>query len=351
MNQSDFGFNLGSIFRLNDFKTRSISAENPTGTKSGGALSVPSGNNPAVDLGQGWKVRPYITLEVGSVTTLAQIDGPGLIQHIWITADPKAYRSCILRIFWDYEQTPSVEVPLGDFFACGHGLRYPVNSLPVSVNPLGGLNCYWPMPFQKHVEITIENQYWEKIDQFFYQINYALGDVGDNAANFHAQWRRKVSTREKPEIIIVDDIKGKGHYVGTFLSWTQLSDGWWGEGEVKFYIDGDYLAPTICGTGTEDYFGGAWAFGETYTTPFLGYPLWKKDAGGVPKHALYRWHIMDPICFDQDLRVTCQTLGWWPSYARYQPLADDIASVAYWYQKEPHVQFPDMISLYDRLPR
>ena len=273
-----------------------------------------------------------------------------MIQHIWITVSDVAYRNTILRFYWDGEADPSIEVPLGDFFANGHGLRYNVTSLPITVNPSGGFNSYWPMPFRQNVRITIENQHAEAIHGFFYQITYALMDVPDEAAYFHARWRRSVTPRERPEHIILDGVTGKGHYVGTMLSWTQLSNGWWGEGEIKFFIDGDGEDPTICGTGTEDYFGGAWGFGATFSTAFLGYPLRRHEPGEVPKHGLYRWHIMDPIRFDQDLRVTIQALGWWPN-GRFQPLADDIASVAYWYQSEPHAVFPTMLPIEQRWPR
>jgi len=267
---------LGSLPMLSDAKTRSISAENPTGEVGKGAQETPDEKNPASKLGKSWKVRPCITLPKNSVTTLAEIKEPGIIQHIWMTVDPKAYRDCVLRFYWDDEPNPSVEVPLGDFFAIGHALRYRINSLPVAVNPTGGFNCYWPMPFRKSCKITIDNQRWEDIDGFFYQITYALGDVPQQAAYFHAQWRRSTTDRQNPDHIILDAVSGKGHYIGTFLAWTQLSNGWWGEGEIKFYIDGDKAYPTICGTGTEDYFGGAWGFTDTFSTPFLGYPLWRK---------------------------------------------------------------------------
>ncbi|HDH99464.1 MAG TPA: DUF2961 domain-containing protein, partial [Firmicutes bacterium] len=332
---------LGGLHLAKDVRTRSISAENPTGEKGGGAKAVPDEASPARRLGVGWKVRPCITLPAGETVELARIEGPGTIQHIWMTVKAEAYRDCVLRFYWDGEETPSVEVPLGDFFANGHGLRYNVNSLPVAVNPKGGFNCYWPMPFRKSALITIENQRWEDITGFFYQITYALGEVPEEALYFHAQWRRSMTSKERPEHTILDGVRGRGHYVGTFLAWTQLSNGWWGEGEVKFYIDGDTDHPTICGTGTEDYFGGAWCFGETYSTAFLGYPLWRKEPGEVPRHAMYRWHIMDPIVFRQDIRVTIQALGWWPD-GTFQPLTDDIASVAYWYQAEPHSSFPEL---------
>lgn len=342
---------LGGLPLLSDAETRSICAENPDGRKGGGAKAEPDADNPGSALGRGWKIRPCVTLEAGSTTTLADIKGPGVIQHIWITTRAEVYRDCLLRVHWDGEKTPSVEVPLGDFFASGHALVCRVNSLPVSVNPRGGMNCYWPMPFRSRALVTIENQHAEDISGFFYQITYSLTDVPDDAACFHAQWRRAMTTRRLPEHTILDGVEGQGHYVGTFLAWSQFSNGWWGEGEVKFYLDGDTEFPTICGTGTEDYFGGAWGFdGETYSTPFLGYPLYAKAEGEVPRHGLYRWHIYDPIRFRKDLRVTVQALGW-RADRKYEPLTDDIASVAYWYQTEPHGAFPEMPPVQERWAR
>lgn len=341
---------LEGIAALDDSLTRSISPENPTGEVGGGAKADPQGKGPAQHLGVGWKVRPFIALPAGQVTEIASIEGPGTIQHIWLTVDPKAYRGCVLRIHWDGEAEPSVEVPLGDFFANGHGVRCNVNSLPIAVNPSGGFNSYWPMPFRTSARLTIENQLPADIPFLYYQVTYRLGAVAEDAAYFHAQWRRSVTTREHPEHTLLDGVSGRGHYVGTYLAWSQLSDGWWGEGEVKFYIDGDTDHPTICGTGTEDYVGGAWCFGDTFSGPFLGYPLWLKEPGAVPKHSLYRWHIPDPVRFRERLRVTIQALGWWPDWI-FQPLADDIASVAYWYQAEPHGPFPAMPGLAGRHPR
>ena len=347
---SGLNFGLGSIPLLSNATTRSISAENPTGAVAGGAREAPGPDHWSSHLGQGWKVRPCITLEPGTTTTLADIQGPGTIQHIWITVAPEAYRSCILRMYWDAEENPSVEVPLGDFFANTHGLRYTILSLPIAVNPTGGFNSYWPLPFHQRARITIESQYWKPIEGFFYQITYALGEVPAEAATLHCQWRRSLTTREYPEHVILDGVRGQGHYVGTVLGWTQFSNGWWGEGEIKFYMDGDTEFPTICGTGTEDYFCGAWGFGDTFSAPFSGYPLWCKEPGEVPRHGLYRWHIMDPIRFQKDLKVTIQALGWWLN-GKFQPLNDDIASVGYWYQREPHAHFPVLPDLAGRWPR
>ncbi len=350
-NRPDSGF-FGSagIPLLRNSETRSISAENPTGERGGGAKAVPDAKNPGSALGAGWKVRPAIDLNTGATVTLADVQGPGVIQHIWMTVTDKAYRDCILRFYWDGETSPSIEVPLGDFFTNAFGLRYNVRSLMVAVNPSGGFNMYWPMPFRKSAKITIENQRPEVIKDFFYQITYALEPVPDDAAYFHATWRRSMATRQHPEHILVDGIEGQGQYVGTFIGWEQLSNGWWGEGEMKFYIDGDTKNPTINGTGTEDYFGGAWGFGETFSSPFSGYPLHRKEAGEIPKHALYRWHVPDPIRFKKSLKVTIQTLGWWPN-GKFQPLTDDLSTVAYWYQTEPHKPFPAIPSREERFPR
>lgn len=333
---------------LKKAKTFSISAENPTGEKGAGAKAIPSPDHHSSRLGVGWKVKPCIEpLKKGETVILADIKGHGIIQHIWMTTDEKALRSCILRMYWDGEEYPSIEVPLGDFFANVHGLRYNVNSIPVVVNPTGGMNCYWPMPFYKSAKITLTNNYFEDISFFFYQITYCVPDEMDSGMGLlHAQFRRSVTKIEKPEHIILDGVSGKGHYIGTVIGWTQMSNGWWGEGEIKFYIDGDKEYPTICGTGTEDYFGGAWCFHDTFSTPFLGYPLWRKEQGEVPRHGLYRWHILDPIIFHEDLKVTIQALGWYPD-RKFRPLNDDISSVAFWYQTEPHNKFPAFPDIYN----
>jgi hypothetical protein len=351
------GFKMFGITRLSDAKSRSICGENPDGAKGSAAQEVPDEKSPASMLGKGWKVKPCLILLKGSRTTVADIEGPGAITHIWMTSWPHAYRDLIIRMYWDGEDIPSVEVPFGDFFCCGHGLYARVNSMPIVANPKGALNSYWPMPFRKHARIEIENQQEKDLDCFFFQVDYELRDVDESEAYFHAQWRRSVTPIDNPEHVIVDSIKGKGHYVGTYLAWTQLSNGWWGEGEAKFFIDGDTEYPTICGTGTEDYFGGAWCFYDgpenretTYNSNFLGYPLCVHKENQVIMHGLYRWHILDPIRFDNDLKVTIQALGWWPN-GKFQPLQDDIASVAYWYQTEPHVKYPEMLPVHLRWPR
>lgn len=360
LDMNGLNFGMGTIPLITSAKSRSICAENPNGDVGGGAKVE---NH----LGAGWKGRPCIELPRGETTVLADIDGPGVINHIWITHTTTSdefnketghrkrratvYRDLVLRMYWDGEKGPSVEVPIGDFFCNGHAERCNIVSLPINVNPSGGFNSYWPMPFAKKAKITVENQCHAGIAGFFYQIDYSLTDIPENAGRFHAQWRREDTTEYLKEYTILDGVKGKGHYAGTYMAWTQLLDGWWGEGEIKFYIDGDDKHPTICGTGTEDYFGGAWGFGdETFNAPFLGYPYMLNEPEKLVKHGLYRWHIMDPIRFAKDLKVTMQALGWSKDGKLY-PLRDDIASVAYWYQREPHTVFPKLLDPPQRWPR
>jgi hypothetical protein len=338
---------LGNLPRLSNAKTRSISAENFTGEKGkAGMATEGTGANCARDLGQGWKVSPSVIIDAGTTFTMAEITGSGAIQHIWLTCFPASWRHLILRIYWDGENLPSVEVPLGDFFCNGWCERSNVNSLPVAVNPAGGMNSYWLMPFRKGAKITVENLSAENVT-LYYQVDYTLTDVPEDTAYFHAQFRRSNPLKYKDVHTILDGVKGKGHYVGTYLAWQVNNTGWWGEGEIKFYMDGDKEFPTICGTGTEDYFGGAWNFehpkGEygTFSTAFLGMPQVIKPDGlyrSQQRFGMYRWHVMDPIRFDEDLKVTIQALGW-RSGGRYLPLQDDIASVAYWYQSEPHAPY------------
>ena len=348
---------LGNIMKLSSARTRSITAENVYGAKGrGGMAEVSATPQPEVvrigqkwdgpnacarDLGRTWKVRPCITLPKETTTVIMDVAGPGVIQHIWVTVDARWYRDLILRAYWDNEKTPSVEVPIGDFFCNGWKTRANVLAIPINVNPSGAFNSYFPMPFRKRARITIENRAPAEVGGFFYAINYAETEVAKDDAYLHAQFRRTNPLPYKEDYIILDGVKGRGQYVGTYMAWQQNSQGWWGEGEIKVFLDGDGDFPTICGTGTEDYFGGAWCFGQTYSAPFLGYPLGTCDGKPGNRHGLYRFHIMDPIRFREDLRVTMQAIGW-RSEGRYLPLQDDIASVAYWYQAEPHAAFPQL---------
>jgi hypothetical protein len=342
------GMNLGNLSMLSNAQTRSISAENFKGEKGkGGMATEGTGAEAARALGQGWKVSPSINIAPKETVTLAEIEGMGAIQQIWLTVHPNFWRKLIIRFYWDGEETPSVEVPLGDFFCNGWGVRCNIQSLAVAVNPAGGFNCYWEMPFRKGAKITVESLTTEAINGFYYQINYTLTDVPAEAAYFHAQWRRTNPLPSKTVHTLVDGITGQGHYVGTYIAWGVNNNGWWGEGEIKFYMDGDRDYPTICGTGTEDYFGGAWNFEHpagqygVFSSPYSGLPQVIKPDGlyqSQQRFGMYRWHIMDPIRFQQDLRVTIQALGW--RREGYLPLKDDIASTVFWYQREPHAPFP-----------
>jgi len=342
--------NLGNLARLSHATTRSISPENFTGEKGrGGMATEGTGAEAARDLGQGWKISPSIRIEPKQTFTLAEIEGSGAIQQIWMTPTGH-WRFSILRIYWDGEQEPSVEVPVGDFFASGWGKYSQVSSLAVAVNPGSAFNSYWMMPFRKSCKITMENLDEERMT-LYYQINYTLTDVPRDAAYFHAQFRRTNPLPYKSDYTILDGVKGWGHYVGTYMAWGVNNNGWWGEGEIKFFMDGDEQFPTICGTGTEDYFCGSYGFDnpetgqyQEFTTPYAGMPLVIRPDGhsvAQQRFSLYRWHIMDPIRFESDLKVTIQALGW-RSGRRYLPLQDDISSVAYWYQTEPHAPFPKL---------
>nr|WP_246037406.1 MULTISPECIES: glycoside hydrolase family 172 protein [Dysgonomonas] len=345
---------MGNLYRLSNAKTRSISPENFTGEKGKGGMADPVKDKdkrnianaayPARDLGQTWKVNPYIKIAGGEVFTIAEMDGPGAIQHIWMTPTGN-WRSTIIRIYWDGETTPSVEAPVGDFFCMGWGQYAPLSSLAVCVNPGSAFNCYWTMPFRKSCKITMENILDEEMT-LYYQIDYALTDVPEDAAYFHAQFRR-TNPNLTSDYTMIDGIKGKGHYVGTYMAWGVNNNGWWGEGEIKFFMDGDSKFPTICGTGTEDYFCGSYNFDRNgkyneFCTPYAGLHQVIRPDGlytSQQRFGLYRWHIADPIRFEKELRITIQDLGW-KSGGRYLPQKSDIASVVFWYQTEPHNPFP-----------
>lgn len=346
---------LSNIFRLSDAKSRSISPENFTGEKGkGGMATTGTGANASRELGQGWKVSPSVVIKSKTTFTLAEITGPGSLQHIWMTPTG-TWRYSIIRFYWDDETTPSVEVPVGDFFCMGWNKYSPLQSLAVTVNPGSAFNCYWPMPFKKKCRVTMENIANEDM-VLYYQIDYVLTEVPADAAYFHAQFHRSNPTKPKENVVLINNIKGKGQYVGTYLAYGSNNNGWWGEGEIKFFMDGDTQFPTICGTGTEDYFCGSYDFDtrrknaagvETteyteFSTAYSGLPQVLRGDGhynNAQRFGLYRWHLTDPIRFEKDLRVEIQTLGWRDG-GRYLPLKDDLASTAFWYQAEPHNPFP-----------
>ncbi|MEU4286781.1 glycoside hydrolase family 172 protein [Kribbella sp. NPDC026596] len=332
-------------------RSRSINAENPTGAPGQAAMTASA-------LGPSRKGRPAISLESGETATLADITGPGTIRHLWMTvpdktaAGPWVLRDLVLRMWWDDDEQPAVEVPLGDFFCNGFGQRALVTSEPIVVAPTGGLNSYFPMPFHRHARIELTNEHPGTVGGIYYQIDYTVDDeLVDDTALFHAHWRRSnASTAPAEDHVILDGIVGSGNYVGTYIGLTALERFWWGEGEVKFYLDDDEEYPSQCSTGLEDYAGGAWAFQDalrtnpppvplTFSAPYCGYPFYSaEDTTGhspfvtstLQSHGMYRWHLPDPVIFHQRLRITLQQIGAW-DHGHFER-SDDISSVAYWYQ-------------------
>lgn len=335
-----------------DIRTFSVCPENLTGEKgNGGKTPLENGSAKAAarDLGTGWKVNPYIVMPAGTSFTLADVKGQGAIKHIWITDSAKYGRQLILRIWFDGAENPSVEAPLSDFFAAANYMEFrQLSSLLVCNNPGKGQNCYFEMPYYEGFRVEIENQGDECA--VFYQIDCEEKKLPENMLYFHAQFRRTNPLPYKGVYTILDNVKGNGQYIGTYLYWGVKSNNWWGEGEIKFYIDGDSEFPSICGTGTEDYFCGAYNFdvgGNYYEfcSPYSGmYKVDHTDATyqSQRRFNMYRWHINDPVYFKEDLKVTIQALGWRRD-GRYLPLQDDISSVAYWYSdnlKDEYPEFP-----------
>ncbi len=359
-----------TFFTAPTVRSRSINAENPTGAP-GAAAGARS------PLGPSRKGRPCLPLPAGGSLQLADIEGPGVVRHIWITvpeataAGPFVLRDLVLRMYWDDEPDPAVEVPLGDFFCNGFGTRALVTSEPIVVAPTGGMNSYFAMPFARRARIVLDSEHAGDVGMVFFQIDYTVGDeLPDDPATFHAEWRRSNGTLTKGEDhVILDGVRGAGHYVGTYLAVAALERFWWGEGEVKFFLDGDNALPTQVTTGLEDYAGGAWAFQDAlranpapvpivFSAPYFGYPHHSTaDAtraspfatATAPQHGLYRWHLLDPITFGSRVRATVQQIGAW-DHGLFER-SDDIATVAYWYQQGTRVGRPTLPSVGERTPR
>ncbi|MDC7231864.1 MAG: DUF2961 domain-containing protein [Spirochaetales bacterium] len=339
--------NLDTLYTQSPGKSRAITPENFTGeTGKGGMAETGTGLYPSGSLGKGWKISPSVKIEAGETFVLADIKGSGVIRHIWMTTLEEELRSYIIRFYWDDQSFPSVECPLGDFFASGLRTVGQINSLPVCVNPKRAFNCFWLMPFQKGCRITLENRSQEELITY-YQIDYTEEPVSDDVLYFHANFNRVNPLPYKDVYWILDGIKGRGKYVGTYMTWGVNNSGWWGEGEMKAFIDDDEKYPTICGTGTEDYFLGSYNFEkfdrheyQEFNGPYSGLPVIEYPDGvyqSQMRFSMYRWHITDPILFDRSLKISIQALGWtnWhkdQEHRRYLPLQDDLSSVAFWYQ-------------------
>lgn len=331
------------FYKLSNLQSRAATMENPTAAIGMGGTE-----------GNGLKGSPAIKdFKQGATATLLDIEGPGMVRHIWMTSHarkPEHYRNLILRMYWEGNDVPSVEVPYSDFFGMAHGAAVPLETDLVCMQEGRGMNCYIPMPFARRARITLTNETDRDIDWLFYQIDFTLGDeVDDQTGRFHALFRRENPCPLGHDFTILETRGARGVYMGCIMGIRPLSGGWWGEGEVKIYLDADRQYPTICGTGAEDYIGSAWGLGE-HQTRFQGAPF---NRGGFV--SMYRFHVPDPVYFQTGIKVTVQQMGgalkpdlekiygdrliFQPkNHPRRNPLdgfylrSDDWCATAYWYQ-------------------
>jgi len=309
----------------------------------------------------------YRKIEQGETLVLMDEAGPGEITHFWTTmwADGQALKALVLRMYWDEEKTPSVESPLGDFFGLGLGDYVIYESAPLAVAPNRALNSFFTMPFQKHARITLTNEGSKEVPNFYFNIDYRAyaRPLPSDLLYFHAQYRQASPNKgwsnqwKSNGDKIVEDKKnrngednyvwmeasGRGHFAGVTMSVLQNQDGWWGEGDDMFFIDGEKV-PSIIGTGSEDYFLGAFDFGDrAFSYTQFGAPLKGEERAGG-RSSVYRFHLDSPITFTKSLKATIE-------HGHANVRSDNYFSVAYWYQTEPHAAFPALPPLADRLPR
>ena len=310
----------------------------------------------------------FRTISPGGTLTVLDATGPGLITHVWFTlASDEAYhlKKIVLRMYWDGEETPSVEAPLGDFFGLGLGDYFTFESAPLAVAPNHALNSFFPMPFQTHARITVTNEGQAKVDAFYFNVDYrALAKtLPAGTLYFHAQYRQAAPNKGLPGEWKdngdprVNDLKnlsgngnyvwleaaGRGHFVGVTMSVLQNQDYWWGEGDDMFFVDGEKL-PSINGTGSEDYFLGAYDFGgKPFSYALFGAPAVGEEKAGS-RSSVYRFHLDSPIPFTKSLKATIE-------HGHANSRSDSYYSVAYWYQSEPHAAFPALPPVEERLPR
>jgi|CZKL01.1.fsa_nt_gi hypothetical protein len=337
---------LLAMARLRSYKTRRSSSWDRTG-----------GNNDAVPV------------EAGQSVMLLDITGAGVVTHLWFTIstkDPHHLKNLVLRAWWDGEPTPSVEVPIGDFFGLGLGEYFVYQSALLAVAPIKALNSYFDMPFARSAKLTLTNEGAVRTDSLYFAVDYVtLPALLDGVGRFHAQYRQAAPCKAwtddwtneyEPRVndkknlngegnYVFLEATGKGHFMGVTHSVLQNQEGWFGEGDDMIFIDGDTL-PTINGTGSEDYYNGAWDFGGGQTFDFMHngapYMVDPERLGG--RTCLYRWHTESPITFEKSIRVTIEH-----GHANHR--ADDFYSTAYWYQTEPHAAFPALPPAEARIPR
>ena len=325
-------------------ESRSISFENITGAKG-------QGGKAASNLGVGRKGAPNRTIAPNETVTLCDVNGPGTIRHIWMTSGqaPKTLLGMVVRAYWEGQQSPSIETPMGNFFGISHGQikKQAYQSAVHAVNPAAGMSIYLPMPFQKKARITITNESNEP-QVLFYSIDYTIGDDHqESVGRLHVLYRRENPTSLKQDFEILPHRTGMGRYLGCVLGIRTLEPEWWGEGEVKVYLDGDKEFPTIVGTGTEDYIGQSWGL-QDVTYLYGGTNLYSGE--GVPTHkdaliSIYRWHIQDPIYWKKDVRITIQQIGCCPYFERQ----DDWTATTFWYEPIPSAPLPQLPSYEERV--
>ena len=299
----------------------------------------------------------YRPLRPGQSLTLLDADGPGQISHVWITiASDEQYhlKKIVLRMYWDAESTPSVEAPVGDFYGLGLGDYFLYDSIPLAVAADKALNCFFPMPFQKHARITLTNEGQKTAEAIYWNIDYRAyrSPLPADTLYFHAQYRQATPNQAHPDAKFNLDGKdnyvwveatGRGHFVGVTMSVIENADGWWGEGDDMFFVDGE-KSPSIHGTGSEDYFLGAWDFGgKQFSYGMSGAPVVGLEREGS-RWSVYRFHLDSPIPFTKSLRASIE-------HGTANDRGDNYYSVAYWYQSEPHAAFPALPGVDERLPR
>ncbi len=284
---------------------RTISFENPSGAK--GAAGTAHG---------GRKGAPNRLLAPGEHLVLAEIAGPGRVRHVWVTfppMPPEAMRSLWMEVYYDDAREPSVSVPCLDFFGLPHGRPAPYTSALSAAQEGRGFNSWLPMPFWRRIRIELTNGSARRFP-FYYQVGYTLGQEPTESGLLHVSFRRENPTVPRRDFVIQDELRGPGRFLGCNVGIRILQEPdftWYGEGEVKMYLDGDDAYPTWCGTGLEDYVGTAWGMGA-HTTPLQGVPLvlQREPAAGMPDFvSFYRWHLPDPISFQRQCRVTIQQIG------------------------------------------
>jgi len=320
---SSVGSAMGDLPQLKSFKAERQSSADPSGGNADGRQDAP--------------------IQPGETRTMADIAGAGAITHIWVTIasqDPQHLRNLVLRMYWDGEQSPSVETPIGDFFGIGHAQYYQYSSMPIQIGTDKGMNCFWRQPFSNGARVTITNDGPLPVRAFYYYVDYQTYDsLPDDVARFHAQYRQAFPCPEGQNYVFME-ATGQGHYVGCNLSIHNRADGWWGEGDDMIYVDGEEK-PSLQGTGSEDYFGGAWCYGAPFSDLYLGCPL-RGEHKINELWNVYRYHIEDPIPFQKSIRVTIE-------HGHANDRSDDFSSVAYWYQTEPHAAFPALPAAAQRM--